>query len=113
MAGPALRQLGQLPAAGRTGHVAVVGGADPAADRRRLAAQEAAGQEARMIGYAWLGLLALGALGLLWTMKLRGSLLTLAAAAMAFGCAGYALQGSPGLEGNPRTAAERAPPLPL
>jgi cytochrome c-type biogenesis protein CcmH len=66
-----------------------------------------------MIGYAWLGLLAFGALGLLWLMKLRGPLLSLAAAAMAFGCAGYALQGSPGLEGNPRAAAERTPPLPL
>lgn len=66
-----------------------------------------------MIGYAWLGILAFGALGLLWMMTLRGSMLTLAAAAIAFGCAGYALQGSPSLEGNPRIAAERTPPLPL
>ena len=66
-----------------------------------------------MMGYYILGLLALITLGLLWLMRLRGSMLTLAAAAVAFGCAGYALQGSPGLEGQPRLAAERAPPLPL
>jgi cytochrome c-type biogenesis protein CcmH len=78
-----------------------------------VAAEEAAGQEARVTGYLLLGILALSGLALLWLVKLRGSMLTLAAAAMAFGCAGYALQGSPGLEARPRTAAERAPPLPL
>jgi cytochrome c-type biogenesis protein CcmH len=57
--------------------------------------------------------LALLALALLWLMKLRGPMLTLAAAGIAFGCAGYALQGSPGLAGQPRSAAKRAPPLPL
>ena len=66
-----------------------------------------------MSGYLWLGLLALVALALLWLMKLRGPMLTLAAAAIAFGCAGYALQGSPNLVGQPRAAAERAPPMPL
>ena len=66
-----------------------------------------------MNGFLWLGLVALVALALLWLMKLRGSMLTLAAAAIAFGCAGYALQGSPRLAGQPRAAAERAPPLPL
>ena len=35
------------------------------------------------------------ALALLWLMKLRGPLLTLAAAALMLGCAGYALQGAP------------------
>ena len=66
-----------------------------------------------MTGYLWLGLIALLALALLWLMKLRGPMLTLAAAAIAFGCAGYALQGSPDIEGQPRAAAGRAPPLPL
>ncbi|HYC94123.1 MAG TPA: tetratricopeptide repeat protein, partial [Sphingomicrobium sp.] len=65
------------------------------------------------MGYFALVLLALLSLGLLWLMKLRVPMLTLSAAAVAFGAAGYALQGSPGLEGEPRLAAERAPPMPL
>ena len=65
------------------------------------------------MAFAWLGLLAFVTLALLWLMKLRGPLLTLAAAAIAFGCAGYALQGRPGLNGSPRSSAERNPPLPL
>ena len=65
------------------------------------------------MGYVALGILALVALGLLWLMKLRGSMLSLVAAAAAFGCAGYALQGSPDLEGQPRVSVRRAPPLPL
>jgi cytochrome c-type biogenesis protein CcmH len=39
--------------------------------------------------------------------------LTLAGAAIAFGCAGYALQGSPELAGAPRASAERARPRPM
>lgn len=66
-----------------------------------------------MSGYLALGLLAAAALGLQWLMKLRGPMLTLAAAVVAFGCAGYALQGSPDLESQPRAAEKRAPPLPL
>jgi cytochrome c-type biogenesis protein CcmH len=66
-----------------------------------------------LTGYLGLGLLASATLGLLWLMRLRGPLLTLAAAAIAFGCAGYALQGNPGLEGSPRVASRRTPPLPL
>ena len=65
------------------------------------------------MGYLLLAILALAALGLLWLTKLRGSMLTLAAAAIAFGCAGYALQGSPGLAGQPRVSAQRPAPLPL
>jgi cytochrome c-type biogenesis protein CcmH len=65
------------------------------------------------MGYVALAILALAALALLWVLSLRGPVLTLAAAAVAFGCAGYAMQGSPGLGGAPRSAAERAPPLPL
>jgi cytochrome c-type biogenesis protein CcmH len=64
-------------------------------------------------GFLSLGLLALICVALLWAMNLRGPILTLALAALAFGCAGYALQGSPGLAGRPRESAERNPPMPL
>ncbi|HXG80528.1 MAG TPA: tetratricopeptide repeat protein [Sphingomicrobium sp.] len=66
-----------------------------------------------MSGYVGLLVIALLASALLWLMKLRGPMLTLAGAAIAFGCAGYALQGSPGLPGQPRATAERQPPMPL
>lgn len=66
-----------------------------------------------MIGYLPLLLIAGSAVALLWVMKLRGPMLTLVGAALAFGSAGYALQGSPGLAGQPRAAAKRAPPMPL
>ena len=58
-------------------------------------------------------LLIVTSLALLWLGRVRGSLLTLAAAALLFGAAGYALQGSPGLSGAPRTAADApaSPPL--
>jgi cytochrome c-type biogenesis protein CcmH len=65
------------------------------------------------MGFGWLGVIALLSLALLWLMKLRGPMLTLAAATLAFGCAGYALQGSPGLAGQPRASAGREPPMPL
>lgn len=65
------------------------------------------------MGFLLLGLLALVTLALLWAMKLRGPMLTLSAAVIAFGCAGYALQGSPGLPGVPRASAKRPPPMPL
>ena len=65
------------------------------------------------MGYVWLGLLALLTLALLWLMKLRGPILTLAAAAIAFACTGYAMQGRPYLAGTPRASADRAPPPPL
>lgn len=66
-----------------------------------------------MTGFLPLIILALATFGLLWATGLRGPMLTLSAAAIAFGCAGYALQGSPGLEAKPRVAAERTPPIPL
>ncbi|MBA3668413.1 MAG: tetratricopeptide repeat protein [Sphingomonas sp.] len=66
-----------------------------------------------MTAYLWLALLSAGTIGLLWLMRLRGPLLTLAAAAVAFGCAGYALQGSPGLPEASRAAGERTPPISL
>ena len=60
-----------------------------------------------------LALLAAAAVMLLWMLKVRGSILTLAAAALMVGAAGYALQGRPTLDGSPHLAAGRAPPLPL
>jgi len=66
-----------------------------------------------MTGLLILGVIALGTLALLWLLKVRGSLLTLAAAALAFGCAGYALQGRPGLVGSPDTVNARRAPVPL
>lgn len=65
------------------------------------------------MGFAWLALLALATVGLLRLAKLRGPLLTLAAAAIAFGCAGYAWQGRPDLAGVPRAVAERGAPISL
>lgn len=66
-----------------------------------------------MTGYLLLLLLAGLALGVMRLAGLKGPLLTMAAAALLFGGAGYALQGRPGLAGAaPRPAAARAP-LPL
>lgn len=66
-----------------------------------------------MTGLLIIGVIAFATLALLWALGLRGPFLTLAAAALAFGCAGYALQGRPGLEGSPRASAMRPPPVPL
>jgi cytochrome c-type biogenesis protein CcmH len=52
-------------------------------------------------------------IGLLWLLRLRGAILTLAAAALMLGAAGYALQGRPWLSGSPHLAASRPPPVPL
>ena len=54
-----------------------------------------------MTGLFILVLLAAMSLAGLWALRVRGSLLTLAAAALMFGGAGYALQGRPGLAGSP------------
>jgi cytochrome c-type biogenesis protein CcmH/NrfG len=63
----------------------------------------------------WISLALLGAvtLGALRLMGLRGSMLQLAAAALLFGAAGYALQGRPNLAGSTRDVATTRPPLPL
>ncbi len=66
-----------------------------------------------MSGLLIFGVIALATLAFLWALKVRGPLLTLAAAALALGCAGYAVQGRPGLDGSPRVAATRPPPVPL
>ena len=54
-----------------------------------------------MKGLLILILVALLAVAGLWALRVRGSLLSLAAAALMFGGAGYALQGRPGLAGSP------------
>jgi len=59
-----------------------------------------------------LGLIGL-ALGALWLLKLRGPLLTMAAAALMLGGAGYAIQGSPGLAGSPANGSSEQHYLPL
>jgi cytochrome c-type biogenesis protein CcmH len=63
----------------------------------------------------WIALAALfaAAIALLWVLGSRGAFLQLAAAALLFGCAGYALQGNPVLPGSPRQAQSSEPPLPL
>jgi len=66
-----------------------------------------------MTGFVILAMLALAVLGLLWALRVRGVVLTLAAAALALGCAGYAVQGSPGLGGSPDRLAARPPAVPL
>ena len=66
-----------------------------------------------MIG--WLLLLALLAvsLALLRVLGVRASMLQLSAAALLFGAAGYAWQGSPGLAGASADQVVKAPPIPL
>lgn len=63
-----------------------------------------------MTGWLLVMLLLAGVLGAMRLAGLRGPLLTLAAAALAFGGAGYALQGSPSLPGQPREGIERPAP---
>ena len=66
-----------------------------------------------MSGWILLALLLTASLGGLWLLGIRGAVLQLAAAALLFGCAGYALQGHPGLSGSPRAARSFEPPIPL
>ena len=63
----------------------------------------------------WLILLLLGAssLGLLWSLRVRGGLLTASAAALLLGASGYALQGSSNLPGAPASAGEGHEVFPL
>lgn len=63
-----------------------------------------------MIGWLLLLLIGGAALAAMRLVGLRGPLLTLAAAALAIGGAGYTLFGSPGLAGVPRERLDRAPP---
>ncbi len=66
-----------------------------------------------MTGWLILALIVAATLGLLWLLKLRGAIFTFAAAALMIGAAGYALQGSPSLDGSPDLAATRRPPVAL
>lgn len=66
-----------------------------------------------MNGWFALLLLFAAAFGALRLLGLRGPLLTLSGAALLFGCAGYALQGRPGLPGSPRQAQSLVPPIPM
>jgi len=66
-----------------------------------------------MIGWViLLGLMA-ASLAMLWLRKVRGGLLTAAAAALTLGAAGYALQGRPELDGAPARPASGAEVMPL
>ncbi len=53
------------------------------------------------------------ALGALWLLRLRAPMLQLAVAALLLGCAGYAVQGRPGLAGSPRSVRADSVPVPL
>jgi len=66
-----------------------------------------------MTGLLFLAPAVAAALGLLWLLKVRGAILTLAAAALMLGAAGYVLQGRPGLAGSPHLAERRPPPVAL
>ena len=65
------------------------------------------------MGWLILFLLVAVAAGGLWLLKLRAGLLTAALAALTFGAAGYALQGSPGQDGAPAQGGEARVRLPL
>lgn len=65
------------------------------------------------MGWIPILLLALVAVAVLWLMRVRGSFLMLAIAFLFFGCAGYAVQGSPGLPGSPRSAPAKGPAMPM
>ena len=66
-----------------------------------------------MSGWISLALLVGLAVGALRLLGMKGPLLQLGAAALLFGCAGYALQGRPGLAGSPREAQMMEPPAPV
>lgn len=66
-----------------------------------------------MMGFVLMAGLGLLLLGGFWFAGVRGPRLTLAAAALLLGGAGYALVGRPGLPADPREAAVRDAPLPL
>ena len=64
---------------------------------------------------AWLLLLLIAAasLGLLWSLGVRGGLLTASAAALLLGASGYALQGRPGVPAAPAAGDEGHDVFPL
>ena len=66
-----------------------------------------------MSGWVLLIAIIIAVLGALWILRVRGPMLQLSAAALLFGAAGYAVQGQPGFAGSPRSAEQRAAPIPL
>jgi hypothetical protein len=66
-----------------------------------------------MMGWLALSLLVVASTGVLWLLKVRGGLLTAALAALIFGAAGYAFQGSPGVPDAPASAAAMRNYVPL
>lgn len=65
------------------------------------------------MGWLFLLLLVAVALGSLWLLRIRGGLLTAAAAALLLGASGYALQGRPGLASAPAVGMEGGDVFPL
>jgi cytochrome c-type biogenesis protein CcmH len=65
------------------------------------------------MGWFILFLLIAAAAAGLWLLRLRGGLLTASLAALTFGAAGYALQGSPGQDGAPAVGNAAREGLPL
>ena len=66
-----------------------------------------------MMGWFILLLLVASSVAALWLFKVRGGLLTAAMAALLFGAAGYAVQGSPGLPDAPAQGSEGREVIPL
>jgi cytochrome c-type biogenesis protein CcmH len=65
------------------------------------------------MGWLILLLLVSACFGALWLLKVRSGLLTAAGAALAFGAAGYALQGQPDLTGSPAETARSRKAAPV
>jgi cytochrome c-type biogenesis protein CcmH len=65
------------------------------------------------MGWAILLALIAACLALLWVLRVRGGLLTAAAAALLLGASGYALQGRPGLPGAPADEEQGRDVIPL
>ena len=66
-----------------------------------------------MMGWFILLLLVALSVGALWLFKVRGGLLTAAIAALVFGAAGYAVQGSPGVPDAPAQGSAGREVIPL
>lgn len=66
-----------------------------------------------MNGWISLAVLVAASMGVLWMLGIRGAVLHLSLAALLFGCAGYALQGRPGLAGAPRSSPRLEAPAPV
>ena len=65
------------------------------------------------MGWAILAVVLAGALGLLWLQRVRGGMLTAAAASLLLGASGYAFQGRPDLPGGPARSVDKSDIFPL